>query len=239
MELRLGRRNVLALVLAAGLAISGGIAYAAIPGAGGVINGCYHKNSGVLRVIDPEAGTTCTQAETPISWNHEGPKGETGAQGPRGETGPQGPQGETGAIGPQGPQGDTGAAGAPGPQGPEGPQGPQGVPGIQGERGPQGEVGPMGPAGLGGLNGLETLFGVTATTTGSVITAVKHCSDGKIPIGGGAVPSVNEVVLQSSWPLTGPGVGGYGWEARAVTRTGEALGSNWHLYVYVICVNRP
>ena len=36
----------------AGLALAGGVAYATIPDANGVIHGCY-KKSGDLRVIDP------------------------------------------------------------------------------------------------------------------------------------------------------------------------------------------
>jgi polyhydroxyalkanoate synthesis regulator phasin len=49
----------------------GGVASATIP-AGGLINGCYEKRTGLLRVIDAEAGKTCiTKYETPISWNAE------------------------------------------------------------------------------------------------------------------------------------------------------------------------
>lgn len=41
-----------------------GIAWAAIPGAGGVIDGCYQKVEGQLRVIDP--GTdTCRESVSP------------------------------------------------------------------------------------------------------------------------------------------------------------------------------
>jgi hypothetical protein len=48
---------------------AGGVASATIPAAG-VINGCYEKRTGLLRVIDAEAGKTCiTKYETPISWN--------------------------------------------------------------------------------------------------------------------------------------------------------------------------
>ena len=33
-------------------ALAGGIAWAAIPGPGGVIQGCYKQNNGQLRVVD-------------------------------------------------------------------------------------------------------------------------------------------------------------------------------------------
>ena len=48
--------------------LAGGVAWAAIPSAGGVINGCYQKNEGQLRVIDPSSDT-CRKSEVPIGWN--------------------------------------------------------------------------------------------------------------------------------------------------------------------------
>lgn len=111
-----------AVVVAAVVAVvSAGIAYSAIPDGSGKINGCYGKVLGVLRVIDSEAGETCSRVEAPISWNQQGPQGQPGAdgaQGPPGPPGPQGPQGD------QGPQGQPGAEGAQGPAGPAGPPGP-------------------------------------------------------------------------------------------------------------------
>ena len=83
----------------------GSAAFAAIPGSGGVINGCYDKQSGQLRVTDPQAGTpkSCTDKETALDWNQQGPQG---IQGPKGEPGAQG------VPGPQGPQGDAGPSDA-------------------------------------------------------------------------------------------------------------------------------
>jgi type VI protein secretion system component Hcp len=80
-------------------------------GGGGVITGCWLTNNsesdqpiGSLRVIDPIAGSTdpansCTNGETTITWNQQGPAGPTGATGPQGAQGPQGPQGPQGASG--------------------------------------------------------------------------------------------------------------------------------------------
>ena len=100
------------VVLIAGVAALGSaaIGYGAIPGAGGTINGCYEKRIGVLRVIDVEAGKSCTSWETPISWNERGAQGEPGVAGERGPEGPQGPQGPQGPVGPQGLQGAPGVA---------------------------------------------------------------------------------------------------------------------------------
>lgn len=48
----------------------------------GVINGCYQKNQGQLRIV--AAGTPCRPDENAISWNIQGPKGDPGPQGPAG-----------------------------------------------------------------------------------------------------------------------------------------------------------
>lgn len=118
--------------------VGGGVAYSAIPSAGGAISGCYNAKSGQLRVIDVDAGQSCARNEVAIAWNHTGP------QGPQGPTGPQGPAGSQGPAGPAGPGG---VQGPQGPQGPEGPEGPQGAIGPPGPTGPQGPQGPAGPGG--------------------------------------------------------------------------------------------
>jgi hypothetical protein len=124
-----------------------------------VINGCYDKKTGVLRIV--AAGTLCKNGETGIFWNQQGPKGDTGA------TGPQGPKGDTGAMGPQGPEGPKGADGATGPQGkdgPQGPAGPQGDTGPMGPQGPQGKDGAMGPQGPEGPKGADGATGPKGDT---------------------------------------------------------------------------
>lgn len=89
------------LILAAALlGIASGIAYATIPGSNGTINGCYEKRTGVLRVIDAEAGKACLSAETPISWNQRGPKGDKGDQGLQGLQGEKGDKGDPGTPAP-------------------------------------------------------------------------------------------------------------------------------------------
>lgn len=112
------RRWVVAAVSVAALAVAAGVAYATIP-SDNVINGCYSKSGGALRVIDATV-TNCSKQETALAWNVQGPKGDKGDPGAIGATG---------ATGPTGPAGPTGPTGATGPQGPPGPQGPAGVSG--------------------------------------------------------------------------------------------------------------
>jgi hypothetical protein len=82
--------------VALALALAAGAAYATIPGSGGVINGCFEKRTGILRVIDVDAGKSCLRIEAPIRWNERGEKGDQGdpgLPGPPGATGPAGPPG--------------------------------------------------------------------------------------------------------------------------------------------------
>ncbi|MGH3071173.1 MAG: hypothetical protein ACRDNB_02740 [Gaiellaceae bacterium] len=84
--------------------IAGGVAWATIPAADGVIHGCYQKEEGNLRVVDNTVAS-CRPAEVAISWSQTGPQG---SQGPAGPTGPQGPQGEKGETGDDGADGVSG-----------------------------------------------------------------------------------------------------------------------------------
>jgi hypothetical protein len=73
-----------------GAMVVGGIAYAAIPDAGGVVHACYKKsspNQGTLRVIDTAKAQTCSTSETALNWSQTGPQGSQGAQGPQGPSG--------------------------------------------------------------------------------------------------------------------------------------------------------
>jgi hypothetical protein len=80
---RLTYANVVA-TLALVLAMGGG-AYAAvssIPGAGGVIHGCYQQQGGNLRLV--KAGKKCSDNENAIAFNQQGRTGRQGAPGPIG-----------------------------------------------------------------------------------------------------------------------------------------------------------
>lgn len=59
-------RRLLVAVLAVALVATGGLAYAAIPDAGGVIHTCYTKSSGAWRVIDSDAGQSCKSNEAAV-----------------------------------------------------------------------------------------------------------------------------------------------------------------------------
>ena len=71
-------RVALGAIIGAGTLGAAGIAVASIPGQGGVINGCYNKTNGELRVIDSAAGDTCRNHESAIQWNQTGPQGPVG-----------------------------------------------------------------------------------------------------------------------------------------------------------------
>ena len=82
-------KRVLMVSLAALLTI-GGVAFASIPGADGVIHGCFAKSTGRLRVINTDRGMDCARGERRLSWNQAGVPGQDGAPGLQGEPGPGG-----------------------------------------------------------------------------------------------------------------------------------------------------
>src|SRR5579862_4334762 len=98
------RRSVRLLAFGCVLVLTlAGIAYATIPGGGGVILACY-DGGGNLKVVQ---SYPCSKGFTPLQWNQQGVSGDTGATGPTGATGATGATGDTGATGPTG----TGATG--------------------------------------------------------------------------------------------------------------------------------
>jgi hypothetical protein len=91
--LRTGR---LALTVLSALAISGSLAYAAIPDTSGSFTGCVLNNVGTIRLIDTSKSSLlghCTSHETQVKWNARGPAGDAGAPGPPGPAGPKGDAG--------------------------------------------------------------------------------------------------------------------------------------------------
>lgn len=92
-----GRRLLFAGTAVASVFVVAGIAFAAIPGPGGVIQGCYNRG-GTLKVV---ISSPCPNGYTALSWNQQGATGATGASGAAGATG------ATGATGPQGVPGTT------------------------------------------------------------------------------------------------------------------------------------
>jgi hypothetical protein len=63
------------LLLAALAALLAGVAYATIPDADGQIDACADRGAGQLRVINAQAGATCKNSETPLSWSTVWPRG--------------------------------------------------------------------------------------------------------------------------------------------------------------------
>ena len=80
------RRAVVAAGGASLALAAAGVAVAAIPDASGTLTGCYAKTGGQLRLIDAQAGATCTSKETAITWNQSGPAGPAGPAGQNGAT---------------------------------------------------------------------------------------------------------------------------------------------------------
>jgi hypothetical protein len=186
----LSRGSRLLLVLVLGAAVFGVVSgvQAAIPDSSGVINGCYQKNVGNLRVIDPSAGDSCRPSEIAISWSQTGPQGLQGPQGPKGDTGATGATGPQGPDGPQGPKGDTGTTGA------TGPQGPKGDTGATGTQGPKGDTGATGAPG--GLNAVVTRDAL-GTANGSNVDV--FCNSGETAVGGSVniIPDGTGTVITS------------------------------------------
>lgn len=156
------RRDVLIATAGAlaATALAGGIAWAQEPADAEVIHGCYQKNRGSLRVIDPAAERCQLASEVPISWNATGP---AGAQGPRGLPGPQGEKGD---------RGDPGADGAPG---------------AKGDPGPRGEQGPAGPVGPAGLTDTEISTASFTVSAGSFADVAATCPASHPNVVGGGV----------------------------------------------------
>jgi hypothetical protein len=118
----MGRSGILAVAVV-GVLASVGVGYAAVPSADGVIHGCFNTSgnpSGVLRVIDVEAGAKCGKNEKPLNFNQTGPKGDKGDAGIDGTDGADGADGIDGTDGADGVDGIDGIDGAPGIQGPPG-----------------------------------------------------------------------------------------------------------------------
>jgi hypothetical protein len=109
-----GRRTAAIVVVVTAAVACATTAWAVIPGADGVIRGCYANKTGALRVIDAAKQKCTATSETPLAWNQrglQGLKGDPGAAGAKGDPGPAGAKGDPGPAGPEGPKGDPGSAG--------------------------------------------------------------------------------------------------------------------------------
>ena len=170
------QRDLVAAALGAVAAtvLAGGIAWAAIPDAGGVIHTCYSQSTGTWRPIDYPA-VKCKSGETQLDFNQRGVQGNPGPQGPKGDKGDQGIQGLQGIQGPPGKDGIDGEDGADGPQGPPGPPGP-----------------------AGGIGGYEIVVAYTSEADWAVTA---QCPSGKKALGGGLGLGVFGNWIYGSYPL--------------------------------------
>jgi len=76
------RSKKLGIVVAGAVAALalGSFAFGAVPDGGGVIHGCFDKQSGHVRVTDTATNLpkACTSKEAALDWNQQGPKGGRG-----------------------------------------------------------------------------------------------------------------------------------------------------------------
>jgi len=236
--------GILALGLSATLAIVG-VGLSAIPDSDGVIHACYNNAgpnpNGQLRVIDAEAGATCSKIEKALSFSQKGIKGDTGA--PCLPTNPS-------CVGPPGPKGDKGDKGAPclstdpACVGPPGPKGDKGEPGQQGAPG----------SATDGYEIVKKEYSRPGSTTGQFVEGTASCPAGKVAMSGGFRTSRSYTVYPPGFPPpppievdhasivalmrdSRPLDDGTGWYVSANV---DPDGSNFetvHLLVYAVCVN--
>ncbi len=67
-------------LVALAVAAMAGAAYAAIPAQDGTISACK-KTDGSIRLIDKEAGQSCSSSQQLVEWNQQGPAGPPGPSG--------------------------------------------------------------------------------------------------------------------------------------------------------------
>src|SRR4051812_49626777 len=80
-----------------------------------LLRACVNQGSGTMQLM--QGAAACKPNEQLVTWNVQGPKGDTGPAGPIGPAGAVGPAGPAGALGPAGAEGGRGAAGPPRPPG--------------------------------------------------------------------------------------------------------------------------
>ena len=223
------------------LVVGGGLAYATIPNADGVIHACYAKNGGALRVSDTG---TCKSTELSLSWNTIGPAGLTWrgewaagtAYQPRDAVYHQGSSyialfANTGSTPPTSNWMLLSAAGE---EGPAGPAGPSGAPGPIGPSGPAGPTGPQGvPGPAGSVTGVHVVTQSGAASSADSKVENVMCPAGELALGGG--PSLVGLynAVTSSHPITNGAGKPVGWTASTQEYTDTTV--DWIFSVYAVC----
>jgi hypothetical protein len=99
-RIRQMRLLVAGSVIGLSLGMIATLAYAAIPGTGGLISACVSSvgfnGQHILTLLDVSQKSTCGEGQNLVTWNQTGPQGP---QGPKGDTGAQGPKGDPGTPG--------------------------------------------------------------------------------------------------------------------------------------------
>jgi hypothetical protein len=72
------RKLLIGAAIGAILAAGTTAAVASIPSLDGTLHGCRDVKTGALRVIDIDAGASCSKSEAALSWNQTGPQGPAG-----------------------------------------------------------------------------------------------------------------------------------------------------------------
>jgi hypothetical protein len=196
-------RGRIAIGATVAIAVTGGIAYAAIPDGSGMIYACSLNRIGTVRLIDPSKSGLqgkCSTVETPVSWNQKGEPGPAGAKGDKGDKGDPGIPGANGDPGTPGAKGDTGAPGA---------KGDTGAPGAKGDTGAPGAQGVKGDTGASGTSGYQIITASDTLAPNEAAFGDNACPAGKKAVGGGWTTSGNDndvYVLAS-----GPSADGQSW----------------------------
>ena len=143
--------------------------------AGTTITVCAQKDGDMRLIGIGFTSAACNNKETLVSWNIQGPKGDTGAQGIQGV---KGDKGDVGLQGIQGLKGDAGLTGA------------TGTPGIAGKDGAKGDQGEKGESGATTSISTQIVTGtpfvvVQLSSQGNAF-ATATCPPGKSVLGGGA-----------------------------------------------------
>jgi len=179
---RISKKGIVVLGTTSALLVGGGVAYASIPDSTtGLISSCLTTSTGVVRVIDAQAGAVCKSSEKALNWNTRTivPKGAwnaTTVYNPRDSVSYLGSSYLAILVNKNVPPtnatnwhllaaaGQPGAPGATGARGSTGPQGPAGAPGVPGTNGQDGAQGPAGPTGATGASGARGDTGPTGAT---------------------------------------------------------------------------
>jgi hypothetical protein len=238
------RSLAVGVVIGLGAGVTTSVAWAAIPGTGGVISGCISPADATgqhtLALLDTAQSAVCQANQTLITWNQAGPAGPKGDPGTSAtiKTDPIAPGNATCPAGGQflvvenngvpvsgrWPAVCNGAAGALGATGPQG---------LQGPAGSQGPAGAQGPAGPG--NGYQTFSFAASVGPISNTRETMYCPGNAVPITGSVIPTG---LAQSpdpalTWIVYSGQVDAHSW----MTEWNNSSPNIYNMTFQVVCIN--